>query len=206
MRKVSVFLIVLLLPASAQAPPDRLAETQKKLKKTDAATTRELIEQADKDPDPRIRRAILDRLGRLHLAGVREFLERHAAGDPDAGTALVALERLRILQAQDLGQLFDKRLALAKSQKDEKALETLTPAHQRWVTNARGPPCRLSYNSLRPSLKRSPRSRTSMWWRSEILAVKALTRPMSPLRWPPGIAGRRWISDSHSAITSNPTA
>jgi tartrate-resistant acid phosphatase type 5 len=138
MRKLSVFLILLLLPATAQAPPDRLAETQKKLKKTDAATTCELIEQADKDPDPRIRRAILDRVGRLHLPGVREFLERHAAGDPDAGVALVALERLRILQAQDLAQLFDKRLALAKSQKDDKALETLTPAHQRWVTHARG--------------------------------------------------------------------
>ena len=137
MRNLPVFLILLLLRAPAQTP-DRLAETQQKLKRADAAIACELLEQADKDPDPRIRRVILDRLGRLRLPGVRESLERHATGDPDASVALVALERLRILQVQDLGQLFEKRLALARSQKDEKALDTLTATHQRWVTLARG--------------------------------------------------------------------
>ncbi len=133
-----LFLVLLLLQAPAESPKERLAAVQQQLSRFDQSMVGELLERADKDPDPAIRRAILNRLARLRLPAVRESLERHAAGDPDAGVALLALERLRVQQAQELGQLFEKRLALARSQKDEKALEALTPEHQRWVTFARG--------------------------------------------------------------------
>lgn len=126
-------------PAAAQATPQEgLAAVQEELRRLDPKVLNQLLERADKDPDPAIRRAILDRLSRLPLSGVSEALERHAASDPDAGVALLALERLRLQHAQELGRLFERRLALAHEQKDEKALEVLVPQHQRWATLARG--------------------------------------------------------------------
>ncbi len=135
-----LFLVLLLVlgPALAQPAQDRLAEVRQKLKRADAAAIEELLTLAGKDPDAAIRRTILDRLGRLDNPKVREALERHAASDPDAEVALLALERLRVLQARDLAQLFEKRLALALSQKDKEAARRLIAAHQRWVTHARG--------------------------------------------------------------------
>ncbi len=135
---LSLFLVLLLLQAPAESPSERLAAVQAKLKQFNQSMVGELLDQADNDPDPAIRRVILNRVSRLNLPAVRASLERHAAGDPDAGVALLALERLRVQQAQELGQLFEKRLALARSQKDQKAIEALTAEHQRWVTLARG--------------------------------------------------------------------
>lgn len=129
---------LLFIRAAAQGPPDRLAEIQRKLRNVDDSVTAELLAQADHDPDPKIRRLILDRLGRLGVPHIREALERHAAGDPDAGVALAALERLRLVEARELGALFQKRLALAESNRDSAAVATLTAAHQRWATLARG--------------------------------------------------------------------
>jgi hypothetical protein len=135
-------LALVLLPAPQvapqAAPQEGLAAVQQELRKFDPKALHALLERADKDPDPAIRRAILDRLSRLPLSGVREALEDHAANDPDAGVALLALERLRLLHAQELGRLFARRLALAHGQGDKKALEALVPQHQRWVTLARG--------------------------------------------------------------------
>jgi predicted DNA-binding protein len=130
------FLLFTLLPA--QTAKDRLGEVQQKLKKISATSARELIEQADKDPDPAVRRLILDRLGRTSHPGVREALERHAATDPDASVAMAALDRLRRQQAQDLQELFEKRLEQARAQKDQKSLDALAAAHQRWVTLGKG--------------------------------------------------------------------
>ncbi len=138
MKRLSLILLFLVGPTFAQTAQERLAEVQQKLRRADAATIDALLTQAGKDPDAAIRRAILDRLGRLDNPKVREALERHAAGDPDAGVALLALERLRILKARELEQLFQKRLELALSQKDEEAARGLIAAHQRWVSYARG--------------------------------------------------------------------
>jgi hypothetical protein len=52
-----------------------------KLRQFDKAMIGELLEQADKDPDPAVRRVILDRLGRLRVPQVRDSLER---GTPPA--------------------------------------------------------------------------------------------------------------------------
>lgn len=140
------FLLTLLLllgpqatPQTSQASPqDRLAEVQQKLRKFDASMIGELLEQADKDPDPAIRRAILVRLSRVQNPLIRASLEKHAATDPDAEVALVALERLRVQQAQELGQIFDKRLELATAQKDTKGLDALAQQHQKWASLSKG--------------------------------------------------------------------
>lgn len=125
-----------------QVPTDgvkaHLEAVQQKLKLTDQAAIVELMEQADTDPDASIRRAIIDRLGRMDRPAIRVLLERHASSDPDAGVAMLALERLRQQNGRDLGKLFEKRLALAHSGSDEKALAVLTAEHQHWVSVSRG--------------------------------------------------------------------
>jgi hypothetical protein len=75
----------------------------------DASTAAELLKQAAEEPDPAVRRLILDRVGRLRLPGVREALERHVAADPDPRAALTASERSRIEQSRKLSELFEKR-------------------------------------------------------------------------------------------------
>lgn len=138
MTRLLVLLILIFCQAPAQTAQQRLAEVQEKLKRLDPATIQSLLAQAVNDPDGNIRYVILDRLGRTDNPQVRQALERHAATDPDPRVALVALERLRVMNARALGELFEKRLALAASQKDEKALKALEAAHQRWATHARG--------------------------------------------------------------------
>ncbi len=138
MKKLLLLVVLALFQAPAQTSQERLAQVRQKLQRLDAATVAELLAQAAGDPDHEIRYLILDRLGRTQNPQVREALERHAAADPDARVALLALERLRLLQARELGELFQKRLALAARQNDPKALETLRAAHQRWATHARG--------------------------------------------------------------------
>jgi hypothetical protein len=131
-------LALFLLPLPQEAPPEPLAAVRQELRRFDQSALDELLQRAEKDPDPAVRRLILDRLGRLRLSAIREALERHAASDPDPDVALVALERLRLQHAQEVGRLFAERLALAHAQKDEQSLETLVPQHQKWVTHARG--------------------------------------------------------------------
>ena len=134
--KLVLFLVCLLWQASAQ--DDRLSALKRKLQRVDASTAAEFLKQAAEEPDPAVRRLILDRVGRLRVPAVREALEKHAAADPDPRVALAALERLRIQQAQELGELFEKRLALAHANQDSKAVDALTAVHQRWSTHARG--------------------------------------------------------------------
>jgi tartrate-resistant acid phosphatase type 5 len=126
----------------ATVPPDaakqHLATVQQKLTQFTNSMIPELLETAKNDSDPAVRRAILTRLARVNSQLVREGLVWHATADPDPQIALLALDKLRQQQAQELGGLFEKRLALARAQKDEKALETLRAQHQKWVTFARG--------------------------------------------------------------------
>jgi hypothetical protein len=104
----------------------------------DKAMTLALVKLADTDVAPAVRKVIVDRLGRVHDPAVIEMLERRAASDPDPGIALLALERLRVQQAQRLGQLFEKRLALAHSSHDTASVDALAAEHQRWMSFARG--------------------------------------------------------------------
>jgi len=135
---LQLILSLLFFQAPADGVRERLVQVQQKLKLTDPAIVQALIEQADHDPEPAIRCAIIDRLGRMERPQVRSLLERRAASDPDAGVALLALERLRQQDARNTAKLFEQRLALAHSANDSKALAILIPEHQRWVSVGRG--------------------------------------------------------------------
>ncbi len=134
----ALFIALLFLQPPASTAQERLETVRQQARKTDSATVAEMIRLADTDPDPRIRRVIVDRLGRHNRPEIRAMLERRALTDPDAEIATFALERLRLTQAQELGRIFNKRLELAKSGNDEKARAILTAAHQRWASLAKG--------------------------------------------------------------------
>ncbi len=132
---ITVFALFLLF----QTPAQRLDDVKEKLKHLNQpAVVAEMIDLADHDADAAVRRAIVDRLGRLSSAPVAALLERRATADADTDVALLALERLRQLRARELGTLFDKRLASAHASNDAKALNVLVDQHQRWASYAKG--------------------------------------------------------------------
>jgi tartrate-resistant acid phosphatase type 5 len=127
--------------AALLAEPDahKRAETvQSLLKKIDPSIIPPLLQVGDTDPAPEVRRVVVERLGGSPDPAVLDFLERRAASDVDAEVAIMALDQLRAHRARQLGQLFEKRLSLARQQSDAKSLEALTAQQQRWVTTARG--------------------------------------------------------------------
>ena len=134
----ALFIALLLLQSPANVAQERLETVRQQVRKTDSATVAEMIRLADTDPDPRIRRVIVDRLGRYNRPEIRAMLERRALTDPDAEIAMFALERLRLTQAQELGEMFNKRLQLAKSANDVKARVVLAAGHQRWASLSKG--------------------------------------------------------------------
>jgi predicted phosphodiesterase len=90
------------------------------------------------DTSPQVRSAIVDRLGRHSHPQVRQALERCILSDADTGVALLALERLRAQQAQDLAKLLEQRLEQAREKNDETALRQLAQEHERWISLVRG--------------------------------------------------------------------
>lgn len=82
--RLAAVLTLLLQPAAQGASGEDLAAVRQELGRFDPAALNELLERAEKDPDPAVRRLILDRLSRLSLSGVGEALEYHAVADPDA--------------------------------------------------------------------------------------------------------------------------
>ncbi len=134
----AIFIAFLLLQPPADQAKEHLEAVRQMARKTDSATIAELIRLADNDSDPRVRRVIVDRLGRINRPEIRAMLERRALTDPDAEIAIFALERIRLTQAQELGQIFSKRLELAKSSNDDKARAIMVNAHQWWATLSKG--------------------------------------------------------------------
>ncbi len=90
------------------------------------------------DTSPQVRYAIIDRLGRYSDPKIRQTLERCVTSDADTGVALLALERLRAQQTQDLARLLDQRLEQARAKNDEAALRRLAQEHERWISLVRG--------------------------------------------------------------------
>jgi hypothetical protein len=92
---------------------------------------RALVEQ---ESSPRVRREILARIGRRTSPEIRQTLEQLIATDPDAGISILALEQLRVQQAQANLALFERRLQAATPA--DRAL--LAAEHERTVALARG--------------------------------------------------------------------
>jgi predicted phosphodiesterase len=97
-----------------------------------------LLEILATDASPQVRFAIIDRLGRLSHPQVQQALQQRVLSDPDAEVAMLALERLRMRQAQDLAKLLEQRLEQARAKNDETELRKLAQEHERWISLVRG--------------------------------------------------------------------
>ena len=97
-----------------------------------------LISVLDTAPSPRVRRVMVTVLGRHSRADVRRALEHHAASDADAGVALLALDKFRFQQTQEMRKLLLQRMEMARKNGDEASLRQLAQEHERWVSLIRG--------------------------------------------------------------------
>jgi len=86
------------------------------------------------EPSAAVRREIVDRLGRINTPRIRRALTERIQSDPDPAVSILALERLRVLQAQSNLLLLDKRLQQARP--EDRPL--LAAEHERAVALARG--------------------------------------------------------------------
>lgn len=103
-----------------------------------AAAMTFLLSVLETDPAPLVRSAIIDRLGRYSHPQVRQALERQAGADADVSVAMLALERLRAQQNQDLAQILRQRLEQARLKGDEAALRLLAQEQERWISLVKG--------------------------------------------------------------------
>ena len=106
------------------------------------------------DRSARFRRALIEEIGGRPLPPVRAALERIAASDPDAGLAIVALEKLRSQSAREMRKLLAKRIEMARGAGDKEGLEKLSREDERWVSLTRG--------SMLPSFLRAPSAEFSL--------------------------------------------
>lgn len=97
-----------------------------------------LLDLLANDPAVPVRTMIVDRLGRQTAPAVRSALEQRVLQDKDTGVVILALERLRAQQAQELAKLLTQRLEQARRQGDEAALRQLGQEHERWISLVRG--------------------------------------------------------------------
>lgn len=109
------------------------------LARKDAAGAMEfLLAVLATDPSTQVRSIIVDRLGRHSHPQVRQALERCILSDADTSVALLALERLRVQQAQDSAKLLSQRLEQARAKGDESALRQLAQEQERWISLLKG--------------------------------------------------------------------
>ncbi len=97
-----------------------------------------LISVLDTDPSPSVRRVMVTVLGRYSRPEVRRALEHHATSDADTGVALLALEKFRFQQTQEMRNLLLQRMEMARQNGDEASLRQLAQEHERWVSLIRG--------------------------------------------------------------------
>lgn len=109
------------------------------LARKDAAGAMEfLLAMLAADPSAQVRTIIVDRLGRLPHSRVRQTLEGYAISAPDADSALLAIERLRAQQAQELARLVAQRLEKERAGGDSAALRKMAAEQERWISLVRG--------------------------------------------------------------------
>lgn len=106
------------------------------------------------DRSARFRHALIEEIGGRPLPPVREALERIAASDPDAGLAIMALEKLRSQSAREMRKLLAKRIEMARRDGDKEGLQKLSREDERWVSITRG--------SMLPSFLRAPAAEFSL--------------------------------------------
>ncbi|MDQ3688044.1 MAG: HEAT repeat domain-containing protein, partial [Acidobacteriota bacterium] len=83
------------------------------------------------EPSATVRSAIIDRLGRHSHPQIQQALEHHAASDADATVSILALEKLRLQQTQEMEQILTRRLEMARRSGDQRSLRQLAQEHER---------------------------------------------------------------------------
>jgi tartrate-resistant acid phosphatase type 5 len=109
------------------------------LVRKDAAGAMEfLLALLASESSAQVRTAIVDRLGRYSHPQVRQALERQALSDANTDVALLAIERLRAQQAQELSKLVSQRLEKERATGDDAALRKLAQEQERWISLVKG--------------------------------------------------------------------
>lgn len=107
-------------------------------KKEAAAAMDFLLSVLEADPSPKVRSAVVHHVGRYSHPRVRQALKAHAMTDADVSVAMLALDRLRSLQNQDLVELLKQRLEKARSNGNEAELRLLAQEQERWISLIKG--------------------------------------------------------------------
>jgi tartrate-resistant acid phosphatase type 5 len=145
------------LPASVRAKASALLKSKDvtlrvrlatELARDEPAARAFLLAQLPIDRDVLVRRAIVDRLGRVDDPRVRTMLEQRVIAEPDVVVAMLALERLRQQRIGGVRALLTKRLELARRKGDAAALDRLADEDERWISLERG--------TMLPSFLREP--------------------------------------------------
>ena len=138
-----------------QADERQRAQLAGDLIRKDAAGSMEfMLALLTSDPSARVRTMIVDRLGRLSHPRVRQALEGYAVAAPDVDSALLAIERLRTQQAQELARLVAQRVEKERAGGDAAALRKAAEEHERWISLTRG--------TMLPSFMRVPPKQFSL--------------------------------------------
>src|SRR6266545_966501 len=103
-----------------------------------AAVVPFLISVLDSDRSARVRRVMINVLGKYPRPEVHRALSNHAVSDPDVGVAILALDKLRLQQTQEMRKLLLQRMEMARQSGDEASFRQLAQEHERWVSLTRG--------------------------------------------------------------------
>ncbi len=124
-----------------------------------------LLAVLESDPAAVVRGAIIDQMGDDPHPLMRQSLARLAAADADVQVALMALDKLRLQQMQDLKWLLARRMELARQSNDANAWRTLAQEEERWISLING--------TMLPAFLRTPPAAFSL--KASDKAVRVLT-------------------------------
>lgn len=129
------------------------------------AVTEFLLAFLQSEKSATVRVAIIDTVGRVSNARIREELARVASSDPEVRVSLLALERLRSQLLQEARDSLTRRLELARRTGDDSAIARLAAEQERWISLLRG--------VMLPSFLRVPPARFSAKPDSQTIRVLA---------------------------------
>ncbi|HEY3028175.1 MAG TPA: metallophosphoesterase [Pyrinomonadaceae bacterium] len=122
-----------------QTDETKLADSANALAAKDpAAVIPFLISVLETDRSARVRRVMISVLGKYPRPEVRRALAHHAASDPDVGVAILALDKVRLEQTQEMRKLLLRRMEMARQSGDEASFRQLAQEQERWVSLTRG--------------------------------------------------------------------
>jgi hypothetical protein len=129
------------------------------------AAERFLVALLDEDPASVVRQAIVNELGHHPGAMTQQALRGHAASDPSVTVSLLALERLRESSMEDLRQMLEQRVEIARDNPNSSATLKLFAEQERWIS--------LVHGTMLPSFLRQPPGDFAVPMHGDVLRVVA---------------------------------